>query len=264
MGRNPIGRKGLAIGVFLLLVGIAYSPVINADDESRISKAFSIPEKEDSVLITVLEYKPDGTIEKSVVQLSKRQAEDFTTELNDANDLDKKLSIYKKYGFIPQDVTSEKLRLGMEEKALRFGPEIEILQNYLTKWKKNNFLSNHFCINFFCVVNSYFVGGFRLLYGTSLLLSIINYYSPFLIPSFDLYQINVGSYGRFATYHGILPDSGILGLLTASFLLGFVGYYVANFPTRIFFTISATFIGFAVACLGFSGIPIYYYRSLFL
>jgi hypothetical protein len=248
-------RKCLAIGIILLFVGIACSPITNARNNTTISKPFSFTEK--NVSIIVQEYKPDGTIEKSVVKLSKIQAEALRGELNNVKDLDTRLSIYKKYHLIPQDVTDEKLRLGMEEYAQRFGPEIETLQN-MTKWKNNNFLSEHFSMNFFCKMATFVIGALRFLCGLSFITSMINSYlfnnqiTP-LIPSIDLFQISVGFVGVLGTTNGTFPDSNKNGMPFAFFILGFVGYCVSIAP-HILITEIEFSIGYAVAVLGVTGV----------
>jgi predicted phosphoribosyltransferase len=98
-------RKWLAIGIILLFLGVTIAPAMNANDDVIITKSFSTPKKDDMVSITVLEYRPDGTIGKSVIQLSKIQAEKLRTELNNVRELGKRLSIYKKYNLIPQNTT---------------------------------------------------------------------------------------------------------------------------------------------------------------
>jgi hypothetical protein len=254
-------RKWLATGIILLFVAIAFFPITNARNNTIVPKPFSTPEK--VVSITVLEYKADGTIGKYVVKMTQGQAERLNRELSGVKDLDIQLSIYKKYNLIPQDVTAEKLRRGMEEKAQRLGSEVQMLQEDMTKWKSNNFLSNHFCMNTFCVVESDWILGLRFLGGLSLITSIFNailFASGFnlYLPSIDLFQINIGYFGDLYLYDGILPDSSIGGLPIASFILGFVGYYLSAFSPTVFITFWGDYAGYAVACLGFQGIPLYY------
>ncbi|MBE3122699.1 MAG: hypothetical protein IMZ58_10910, partial [Thermoplasmata archaeon] len=80
MNKHSLLRKSLAVCIILLFVAMTFSPIINAQNNTIVSKSFSIPEKENTVSITVLEYKPDGTIGKSVVKLSKIQAEKLRGE----------------------------------------------------------------------------------------------------------------------------------------------------------------------------------------
>jgi len=259
MEKNPLIAKALVIGIILLFVGIAYAPVICAQDDTIISKTFSIPKKEDTVSITVREYKADGTIGKSVVKMTQEQERGFRAELKSVKDMDTRLSIYKKYHLIPQDVTDEKLRLGMEEKARRFGPEIEMLQNYMTNLKSNNFLSEHFCMNFFCRVDTFVVGSLRFLCGSSFITSVLNNYISPILPSIDLFQIIVGFGGGLGTTNGILPDSFIFGFAIAFFIFGFVGYYISQSWAPTFFISEIDLsLGYAVASLGFTAFPWYY------
>jgi hypothetical protein len=110
MMQNTIVKKGLIVGIALLLLTIGFSPIINADGNTI-----------GSVPITILEYKADGTVKRTVFRMSHEQADSFHKEMRNAQDLDTRLSIYKKYNLISQDVTVDSLRTGMEEKAQRMG-----------------------------------------------------------------------------------------------------------------------------------------------
>ena len=107
-------RKWLAIGIILLFIGVAIAPTINAQDNDKSILLDSIP-------ITVLEYKSDGTVERTVVRMSSEQANSFHEEMRNTHDLDTRLSIYKKYNLISDDVTVDSLRSGMEERAEEMG-----------------------------------------------------------------------------------------------------------------------------------------------
>jgi hypothetical protein len=112
MIQNTIIKKGLIVGIVLLFLTIGFSPIITAQDNTK-----SIG----SVPITILEYKADGTVEKTVVRMTREQADNFQEEMRNAQDLETKLSIYKKYNLISQDVTVDSLQAGMQEKAHRMG-----------------------------------------------------------------------------------------------------------------------------------------------
>jgi len=253
-------RKCLAIGIILLFVGIVCSSAISAYDDTILSKSFSIPKKNDIVSITVLEYKPDGTIGKSFVKLSKVQAEELKAELKNTKDFDIRLSIYKKYNLIPQDITVEKLRLGMEEKAQRLGFTKEKLQKYITHYTNSNRQHYFFCMNFKSMVEGASIYGLRFLGGTSFATSVINAFIYFFgldipfRPSKDLFQTYVSFMGVLKTYNGTLPDSDVSVLFQATFLFGFVGYVVGNLPL-IFITDLCEYLGYAVASICFGLVP---------
>jgi hypothetical protein len=255
-----IVRKGLVVVVIVLFMIIAFSPVINASNNTIVSKPLFIPAKENTVSLTVLEYKPDGTIEKSIVRMSKEQTEKLRGELKGVNDIDSRLSIYTKYNLIPKDATTEKLRLGMEEKARKFKPEIKMLQNLITHRERNYQQNIHFGMNLFCTVDVLSFIGLRLLGGSSFITSIINYYwvnSHYALPSIDLFQISTCLLGGLAAYNGRLNDSAIFGFLFTSFVFGFVGYYIVeeDFRPLIFYYYISESLGYAVACLGVVVLP---------
>jgi hypothetical protein len=261
-------RKCLAVGIILLFVGIIFSPMSSANDKAILPKTLSFPTKTDMVSITVLEYKPDGTVEITFVNMTQEQAKRLRTEIRNTKETDARLSIYKKYHLIPQDVTDEKLKSGLEEKIQRFGPEIKKLQNFMTYIKSNNFLSDHFCIRLFCKVETWALLSLRFLFGLSFITSVINYYLYDLskvLPSIDLFQMNIGFAGDLHTTHIILPDAEIGGLGAILFILGFVGYSIAfpifsPFPS-FFITDTSFSIGYAIAVFGFVAQPLGPYQS---
>jgi hypothetical protein len=111
-----IVKKGLIVGIVLLFLTIGFSPIINADGNT----IGSIP-------ITIFECKADGTVKRTVFRMSHEQADSFHEEMRKTQDLDTRLSIYKKYNLISKDITVDSLRAGMEEKAQRMG----LIQNGL-------------------------------------------------------------------------------------------------------------------------------------
>jgi len=256
MNKNPLLRKSLVVCIILLFVTMIFSPIINAQNNMILSKSFSIPVKEDTVLITILEYKSDGTIGKSVVKMSPDQEVKLREELTGVKDLDTKLSIYKKYNLIPQNVTADTIRLGMEERAQRIYPEIERLQKLIA-----NSDDQHFLFNFNCGVDGEIFYGLRFLGGLSLITCILNSffdnpYSAQMLKSIDLFQILFCLSANLHTFNGTLPEWWSAGTWYAIFLLGFVGYCVKITPIpNIFITDYYLFYGYSVATLCLVGWP---------
>jgi hypothetical protein len=140
---NQMKRKCLAIGIILLFVGVTIAPTINAQDNDKSILLDSIP-------ITVFEYKSDGTVERTVVRMSSEQANSFHAEMRNTHDLDTRLSVYKKYNLISQDVTVDTLKAGMEEKAQRMGLTQDGL---MPQFRGNRSLRLHVYRNIFCSVS---------------------------------------------------------------------------------------------------------------
>ncbi len=228
--------KCLVVGIILLFVGVTIAPAINAIDESRMPKALSIPKKEDTVSIRVLEYKADGTVEKSIVKMPCEQWMNYRAEIRDVRDVDTQLSIYKKYNLVPQNVTADTLRLGMEEKARRIYRESGPLYDLLFRNKSNNDFQGYFFSNRNCAIHGTLILGFRFLCGLSFIISWLNgviglkYSWGNFIPSIDLFQILIGNIGVLHAYGGDLPEWDILGTFYIVFLLGFVGFFVTLLP----------------------------------
>ena len=143
MGKRTMKRKCLVVGIILLFLTIGFSPIINADHNT-------VQETIDRVPVTILESRPDGTVEKTAVRMTHEQADSFHEELRNAHDLDIKLSIYKKYNLISQDVTVDSLREGMEKRAQEMG----LTQNGLMlQFRSNRSLFLNVYRNLFCSVS---------------------------------------------------------------------------------------------------------------
>jgi hypothetical protein len=258
MQTNQILRKGLGVGIILLLIGVATVPSINAHNDMIFPKVISNPEKE--VSMTVLEYRADGTTRRSVVNLPQGQVENLRRELRTIKDTNAQLSIYKKYHLISSDVTDESLQEGMKNKARNMGLQADRIRSYITQVYSDNPNANHTCMNFHCQVDGVCEFGFRILGGLSFLTSVPNGYLyrfhlyNLFLPSIDLFQVNFGYLGIFHLYNGTYPDRTITGIIHGSLLIGFVGYYISATPT-FFFTTVALYHGYAVAAFGFIGAP---------
>lgn len=245
MTQNTIIKKGLIVGIILLFLTIGFSPIINAQDNTILPKLSPIPQTIGNVPITVFEYRPDGTIEKTVVRMTREQADNFNKEMTGAKDLDTRLSIYKNYNLIPQNVTADTLQAGMQEKAQKIG---------LTQAKLEHMIRNNHSLfnkqvyqNLFCIMSCTVQGGWEFLlipFGTSL----ITYYffpGPFghaNIPCFDVLDYIIGSVDNF-------KSTGTLGSIQGNFqgimkIVGFVGFMYQGYAHNSMFI--QGFDGFAV------------------
>jgi len=224
MNKYPLIGKCLAVGIILLLISVAVAPSINAYNDLMVRKAVSNPEKE--VSIVVLEYKPDGTIGKSVVKLTQEQERRFRAELDGVKDIDTQLSIYKKYHLTPQNVTSEQLRSGMVEKSQRMGLTQKKLTQLTLKNYKHNNQNEPLLFDYDLMCSIVFSGvGIQFPLGLSLIIGGLNGFLGTRIPSFDFSNRLLIDHGTLITKGGLLPGINISGW---SFplvkLMGFVGF----------------------------------------
>ena len=173
MDTKPLNSKWLVVGIILLFIGVTIAPTINANNDTLVSSRFSTPAKEEMISIAAFEYKADGSIVKSIVKMSRGQIDNFRAELKGVKDTDIQLSIYKKYNLIPENITSEKLYEGMEEKSLRMGLTKENLER-LGFIEKNTFSKQNtqnrerfFYFNMKCMIEAEFIGGIALPLGLS-------------------------------------------------------------------------------------------------
>jgi hypothetical protein len=214
---------------------MVFSPAINA----RNDMIFLNPISENNVSITVIEYRSDGTIGKSIVKMSQENVDKCQADLAGIKDLDARLSVYKKYNLIPQDVTVKKLQEGMNEKTQK----IDSAQHKLN----NNLFGNEFYSNYNCNISGWSdscVGDSIIIhFGTSLITYILN--SEIReggLKSYDVLDFIIGHYIDFRTNGGSSPVffGRVNGIIK---IVGFVGY-MFHWHTRIWSLVKG-FDGFA-------------------
>lgn len=193
MIQNTIIKKGLIVGIVLLFLTIGFSPIINADGNT-------IPQAINDVPITILECKADGTVETTVMRMSSEQADSLHEEMANAHDLDTKLSIYKKYNLISQDITVDSLREGMEERAQEMGATQDDL---ISQFRSNRSLLPPFVRrNIFCSISGYtFGGGVPLLIPFFRLSPLWDRATHFDIVDFIIGGLSISSKGLFGIFN---------------------------------------------------------------
>ena len=236
-------KKLLVVGVIVLFLGLAIAPSINAIVDGSKPKLFSRNADCKTVKLAVYEYKADGTIEKNIVRLSYEKLNELKEEIQTVENIEERLSILKEYNLLPQDVTLEKLRAGMERKAQRVGLTDERLEGIVNRLSlRNN--NRVFYMNRKCDIFSFVVGGIKLNFGLSFITSVINafmfykdpLYLSYLIPSIDflkMFFVRIG-FDLWVT-NGLLPDIELGGEGgehdPIMLMLGFVGYHISVLPT---------------------------------
>ncbi len=251
-------KKLLVVGVIVLFLGLAVAPSINANINRKQPKAVLNATDQDIVEIVVTEYKPDGTIEKSTLKMPYIKVKELRKELKDVKDEEERLSIYKKYNLISQNVTCEKLRADMDERARRLGLSKNKIENALSRDETNipNFLKYLKSVkNYMCLVSGIVAIGIRLYFGVSWFTSFINgvmfYYLNFpslFIPSADVINTGLVLGGRFETRNGTLPNNGEDFFDIMFYLIvGFVGFVISLYliPIRRIIFGWEDFFGFA-------------------
>ena len=240
-------KKLLAFGVIVLFIGLALSPSIYADESIEKQADNTIYSKDDKLIsLPVREYKPDGTIRRYFVELTQSQYDEMNRRLQIAGDLDERLSIYKDYNVVSEDITSESLRAGMEEKAQRFGLDKKI--DRMMREKKNFISPNGYFdlhYNSFCEIHFHYSCAIFPSIGLSLFTTHINLiltiiymileWYPFLFPSVDLMTFCFGLFGYVNAKNGNLPDFELGGgdyipwFCGCVLTVGFVGYAIGGF-----------------------------------
>ena len=222
-------KKIVGIAIILLFIGVAFAPSIDANTDISIVPSIK-PLKKNTISIQVTEFKADGTVEKTIVEMSQEEVKNLKEKLKQVNKIEERLDIYKEYGLIPKDATAEKLRTGMEEKANRMGFTKKEL-NISSQFSNMPFSDrvSPLVVNLMCSVSG-FIGGFHLFFGLSSLTLRLNALLWFifggliLLPSIDISDIGLGIGGVLETTNGLLPDDYGFYLLMFYLLGGFVGF----------------------------------------
>lgn len=225
-------RRGIAVVVIALLIALAFAPGINAVVEKSI-----LPKNEKLVRLLVTEHKPDGTRESKIVRLPESQAKELKERLENVEDIDERLSVYKEYGLIPERVTNQKLRDGMEEKARQLGLSKEKLEKM--SLNLNTILCNNERVtikNYFCLLTALWIIGIPFFIGTSSVMWRINFIleslgRQLILPGFDFVDfIACLGMGEVRTQLGLLPAESTWFQGYILLLIGFVGFTIGYLP----------------------------------
>lgn len=231
-------NKTFIIGIIILFLGVSISPSLNASINEKLTNNINNHGLGQVVKFKVTEFKSDGTTEKTVVEMTIKDAKELETKLKNMKAYEDKLSLYKRYGLIPEDVTLEQLKVGMIEKAKRNG---------LTEEKLNQLIEGIFSqrnysleLNQMCYVSVTQKSYLRLLFGLSLITRAINAYIwskldlDFYVPSIDLLNTHLGFYNDINAKNGLSDDIYYESFFGVVAMLCFVGYYVHESDSMLF------------------------------
>ncbi|UCF11670.1 MAG: hypothetical protein JSW06_06370 [Thermoplasmatales archaeon] len=237
-------KKGLAVVVILLFIVVAFVPSINANNgRSLIDRG--------EAEVTVSHYNEDGTVDKTIVKLSKKKALKLAKQPEYINDPEKRFLLYKEYGLIPKNVTRGQLRQKMLSVAEQLGITGEKIGPICNKPKnERNGPDRWFAVNFLNAIDGEFIANYNLPMGLSMFTGTSNYgfnaLGRDLLPSVDLFYAAFTPIGFYEFWDGELPDFHFLSL-GAFLLVGFVGYVVSS-PL---FGLFGYMVGYAVASFAF-------------
>lgn len=249
-------KKGFSIGTVALLILIGFSSVITAQINTITSKAHSIPQTKNinEVKLIVSEYRADGSVGLTPIMISRNDFDNLKSEIQGVTNLDEQLSVFKKHGLIPANVTSEQLRQGMMEKTrkLIFSDPLGnmfISKNRVIKNPLPNSIFQYLIRDYDTSVYGSFIANFKLHFGLSFFTAPVNTLlevlgRPFLLPSADFLDYFIFLWGDIATEkYSIIGNPGIVTII------GFVGYMIDLSPLLIipfpFISWGSEFAGYA-------------------
>lgn len=218
------------IGVITLFLILALSPVIQANNKTKNSVEL--------LEIEIEEFKGDGSVEKNIIQLTKKELNDLKNEILSTRSVEGQLLILKKYNLIPEDKTIYDLEKEMFKKASNLGININ---------EKSTIL--HFrlpiLLQFFKKVTATYIGGISTNFGLKFLVKIINRVLGINLPTFDFADFSGGLFGVVTTDGLLLKNSHTLITFPGfSGMIGFVGFRT-NFPFLLH-----TYTGYSAVTFG--------------
>lgn len=229
---GKIARKGLVTAVVAIFFGLALMPAIG--EANFILKDTEWNGDEKSIEIEVTEYKSDGSTEKRIVILKQNVANDMKEELINAKTTEERLSILKKYNLISKEITSEKLKEGMYERA----KEIGFIKKEIQK------IAPPVLISFFNRVDAVYFFGNSLRIGLSPIIDLLYLIAGWGMKKIDFIDMCWGMFGVVST-SGILTSHAFVGMPSIMCLAGFVGYSI-KFPLTMHIFTGYSVMTFAV------------------
>lgn len=234
--------KGLAVGIIFLFISLAFTPFVSAYQQTEVISSHT-SSKGGIVRLIVSEYRADGSIKRVPFVMSRDEFNSMKNELKGTKLIDGQLSVYKKYGLIPENVSGEKLQQGMMEKAEKMGfsqSQINVLssQNQVVSLSRRPrwFLIS---MDFFSSVDGVLMFNFKFHDGLSVLTSPINvlflyshFYgnTSFYLHSADIIDVFLSASGDITTRRHDISDEVIAVVMS-----GFVGYMIDVSPFAIIY-----------------------------
>ena len=256
MKKYPLVGKGLAVGIILLFIGIACSPVINANKVDELFKVKQNPEDK-LVQVNCYEFKSDGSIEKTTILLPKSEHLKMTQALSLTTSIEERLEVYKKYGVLPSNVSIQKIKENYDQYLNAKKINVPAIQEYAENYK--NIRPLGIWMNTHCKISASIGLGININFGMSAITQWWNVIAALIyqwrymyiwlfLPGIDLsaFSFCVGAF--IETWDGIFPDSSWDLDFCTMILLGFVGYYVEVIPLPIVL-IFGEYLGYTVSVL---------------
>ncbi len=239
--RKASWRKGMAICAITIFCSLALTPAIGHLHIVSPEKHEEVYEFDDAencetprqelVEIEVTEYKPDGSIDTTLVLLTQSEIETLEERLSAAYTMEKKLSLLKEYRLVPTDASLETMELGMRQIAEKMELTDEKIQNIASSYEKSDMWLPPIILSFFNEVSATFRWGNSLRIGMTPFLRLINRYLKSNINrGVDVIDMCWGMKSSVFT-KGWLGEHYLYLEPGCMLLIGFVGYSIK----RLFF-----------------------------
>ena len=229
-----ITKRIACFGVFLLLIGITFTPVISSCTVKCFKTSYQLREKSATAEVVVREYNGDGTYKEIKKKLTVEKIEELKEKVLNAKNFEERLEILKEYNLVSKDASVQKYR----EKIKKLAEKLDINEEKLSRLSKmlKLYFKTH-GLNFDCAYGGYLLGspyifcdttdgGFTFPVGTSFISGLLLVF--FLMcapPGLDLFDTLLMKNGSviIAKEGGHYDSKWIEGRWVTVSMLGFVG-----------------------------------------
>lgn len=244
--------------ILLLIVSFININLCQAKSFLQTDNTINNSDKSNGIKVLVLSYQPDGSIQQSIIKISKISFASMKTDLQNTKSINEKLSIYKKYSLVPNNITVEQLREGMFTKSQKLNLTKETYDSLLLKKFKHSENSGLFktrYVNYNCTMYGFGFFNLHLSMGTTPSLMIPNFFIFLfnidtwgtditdLIKSRDIFDVQKFLLSEIYSLDGTLPDYALRSVLTMAIFIGFVGYILIFYPLPLI-SMYEEFLGF--------------------
>lgn len=224
-------RKGLAVVMIAVFVGISFVPVVNTSIlNERGDSTFKIARGSDSVQenyveIDMTQYGSDGSVKEKILSLPSSKVNELRERLVTAKTADARFFILKEYGLISREQSLAGWRGGMLGKAGGMGLTDATVRDASSSYAEAGIFNLPILLNFFCKVDAVYVlsAGARL--GFPPIVGLNKLFGSSKILKFDIADACLGAFGMVET-KGLLRTHTLSAVASFMALAGFVGVHI--------------------------------------
>lgn len=223
-------RKGLAVAVIAVFLGISFMPVVNTSISNggggtTFHTSKSSNSVQESVDVEMTQYAPDGSVKEKVISLPLKEVNELKERLIAAKTADARFFILKEYGLISREQSLAGWRGEMLGKAGSMGLTDAVVQGALSSYAEAGIFNLPILLNFFCKVNAVYVLSAEAHLGFPPVIGLNKLFGSSKMLKFDIADMCLGAFGMVET-KGLLRTHTLAAVASFMALAGFVGVHI--------------------------------------